>query len=720
MEYGKIKDLLLSRRLGRALTELKASSGGKFAGELESLEVTYQYMKDYMLDGTEDTLRTRLFDDLLAKAYGILNRLRVEDGVASGGELFFQRMRTCRALPSLTVPSLVAAVEAFGGDFAVQKLLGDASVLGRLCIKHDGDRRDLFSLLWVSGEWSDDDRVRVEAFFSSPSVPVVDKLLMVSALHLSLMEALDARKFLTIVTLCRDAEPALRARASVVVLLVIHEHDRLLGLFPEVGKAFDLLVDEPDCRAGLLTALLQLLKTLETERIDDKFNKEIIPGLFKTQSRLRDRFGSDFIDMKSFNERKPEWQLEIEKSGMADKLKEIGELQQEGYDIYLRAFSKMKNFTFFGELSNWFLPFDTANAEVRRVLASGSGGKTVMDVILDSDTLCNSDKYSFCLMLGTVPPSQRSMLSAPVGDLEGMVDAKADDAARFASEANLYVQDLYRFYTLHPQRSQFVNPFAALVTILDVTRIDHVIDTADGLLAVAETMFKRERYQLALRYFNRYFSIVQCNDGQTWQKAAYCAQREGRFDEAVALYSRADAIVPNNKWILSHIASCLVLGGKTDEALEHYRLLELLDPSDMTASLQVCKCLIRMDECGKALEKLRKIDFLNPDNPQVVRMLGWCLLDTGDKGGALEQYMRLASASDNLTADDHANTGHALWVNGRGRDAFAHYSVAADIKGLDWLVKTFAADAAILERGGVGSTERDIMIDMVSGVTSKD
>ena len=445
-----------------------------------------------------------------------------------------------------------------------------------------------------------------------------------------------------------------------------------------------------------------------------------IPPTTSGKRVLRDRFGSDFIDMKSFNERKPEWQLEIEKSGMADKLKEIGELQQEGYDIYLRAFSKMKNFTFFGELSNWFLPFDTANAEVRRVLASGSGGKTVMDVILDSDTLCNSDKYSFCLMLGTVPPSQRSMLSAPVGDLEGMVDAKADDAARFASEANLYVQDLYRFYTLHPQRSQFVNPFAALVTILDVTRIDHVIDTADGLLAVAETMFKRERYQLALRYFNRYFSIVQCNDGQTWQKAAYCAQREGRFDEAVALYSRADAIVPNNKWILSHIASCLVLGGKTDEALEHYRLLELLDPSDMTASLQVCKCLIRMDECGKALEKLRKIDFLNPDNPQVVRMLGWCLLDTGDKGGALEQYMRLASASDNLTADDHANTGHALWVNGRGRDAFAHYSVAADIKGLDWLVKTFAADAAILERGGVGRTERDIMIDMVSGVTSKD
>ena len=720
MDYDKIKDLLLSRRLGRALAELAASSGGKFEDEIESIKVTYQYMKDYMLDGTEDSLRSRLYDELLAKAYCLLNKLRVDEGVASGGELFFQRMRTCRALPSLTVPSLVSSLETFGEDFAVQKLLGDASVLDGLCAKRDGERRDLFSLLWISGEWSDDDRGRMDAFFSLAAVPLIDKLLMVSALHLSLMEALDVRKLLTVITLCRSAEPALRARACVVVLLVIHEHDKLLGLFPEACRAFDLLIDEPGCRSELLMALLQLLKTLETGRIDDKFNKEIIPGLFKTQSRLRDRFGSDFIDIESFNERKPEWQLEIEKSGMADKLKEIGELQQEGYDIYLRAFSKMKNFTFFGELSNWFLPFDTTNSEVRKVLASDGGGKTVMDMILGSDTLCNSDKYSFCLMLGAVPQQQRSMLSAPVGELGGMDEGKRDDAARFASEANLYVQDLYRFYTLHPQRSQFTNPFAALETILDVPRIDRVVDTADGVSAVAETMFKRERYPLALRYFNRYFSIVQCDDGQTWQKAAYCAQREGRFDEAVTLYSRADAIVPNNKWILSHIASCLVLGGKTAEALEHYRLLELLDPSDMAASLQVCKCLIRLDECGKALDKLRKMDCLDPGNLQVVRMLGWCLLVTDDRTAALEQYMRLAASSDKLTADDHANTGHALWLNGRGRDAFAHYSVAADIKGLDWLVKTFAADAQILARGGVGRTERDIMVDMVAGVTDKD
>lgn len=716
MEYKKIKEYIVSRFLGKALSELEASSAGRFTGELESLKTAYGYMKDYMLGGADDPSRATLFDNLLVRTYSLLNKMEVEENVGTSGRLFYQKLRTYRALPQLSVSSLTTALEAFAENLAVQKLLGDAQVIGSLCARHDDDRRDLFCLLWLSGEWTDDDRRAADAFFASGLVLTVDKMLAVAGLLLSLMRAFDARKMLAVIALCRAGDPALRARACVTALLVLREYARMAPLFPDVVRAFGLLVDEPSRRDEMLTVMMQLLKALETNKIDRKFNQEIIPELFKKQSELKDRFGAEFIDMNSFNEMKPEWRLEIEKSGIADKLKEINDLQQDGYDIYLGAFAHMKSFTFFGELSNWFLPFDADNAAIRRALPSvGGNGNSVLDMILKAGTLCDSDKYSFCLMLGGVPESQRAMLSSQMGVGEDMGDAALTDADRFAQAANSFVQDLYRFHKLHPQRTQFTDPFDNLADIIGVRLFDAVVGTPDASLALAGTMFKHEHYDTALDYYNRYLSAVRCDDSALFQKAAYCAQRLGRFDEAVRLYTQADSLTPDNKWILSHIASCLALDGKMEEALEYYRLIELTDPSDTSAPLQVCKCMIRMGEFAKALEKLRKLDYLMPDNQHAMRMLGWCLLETADWQGAQSCYDRLAASGARLSANDHVNIGHASWLNGNVRGALDNYVQAARLKDFDWFRSTLDDDISIIERGGIGSADVDIMTDMVFG-----
>lgn len=720
MEYKKIKDFILSRCLGGALAALRDECGGRFAGDVAALDVTYQYMKDYMLDGCDDPMRGRLFDDLLAKAYSLLNKAYIADNATSSARLYFQKLRTYRALPSVTLTSVARGLTAFAEELPVQRLVGNQHTIDGLCAKHDGDRRDLFCLLWLGGEWSDADRREAEECINAPSMPAADRLLAVSALHLALMQAFDPRRMLTVIGLCSDSDPAVRARACVTVVLVTREHQRLLRLYPDVTAAIDLLTDDAARRAEMQTAVMQLLKTMETTKIDHRFNKEIIPELFKKQSQLKDRFGTEFIDLESFNEMKPEWRDEIEKSGIADRLKEITELQQEGYDIYLGAFSHMKSFTFFGEVSNWFLPFDTDSMAVRRALPGTTGsGKTVMDMILRSGSLCDSDKYSFCLMMGGVPEGQRAMLSAQM-DTGDETEAAVTDDERFARTANAYAQDLYRFYKLHPQRTQFTDAMAEISTVLDIPLLSRVTGAPGALIATAETMFKRGRYELALGYYDRYFAATRADDGGLLQKAAYCAQRSGRFDEAIRLYTQADAITPNNKWILSHIASCLAIEGQTGRALEYYRLIELLDPSDDSATLQVCKCLIQLGEFEKALEKLYKMEYLTPGNPAVMRMIGWCQLETGYRSAALDYYTRLFAATGHPSADDHANFAHALWINGRGREALEHYTAAANARGTDWLAKTLGDDARILGRAGIGPTERDIMADMVRGATDKD
>ena len=122
----------------------------------------------------------------------------------------------------------------------------------------------------------------------------------------------------------------------------------------------------------------------------------------------------------------------------------------------------------------------------------------------------------------------------------------------------------------------------------------------------------------------------------------------------------------------------------------------------------------------RALEKLYKMEYLTPGNPAVMRMIGWCQLETGDSSAALDYYTRLFAATGHPSADDHANFAHALWINGRGREALEHYTAAANARGTDWLAKTLGDDARILGRAGIGPTERDIMADMVRSATDKD
>ena len=63
-------------------------------------------------------------------------------------------------------------------------------------------------------------------------------------------------------------------------------------------------------------------------------------------------------DMNSLD-KNPEWQEILEQSGIADKLKELNDLQLEGADVFMSTFSGLKSFPFFKEAANWFRPFNT-------------------------------------------------------------------------------------------------------------------------------------------------------------------------------------------------------------------------------------------------------------------------------------------------------------------------------------------------------------------------
>ena len=99
---------------------------------------------------------------------------------------------------------------------------------------------------------------------------------------------------------------------------------------------------------------------------------------------------SDTLSDDEFN---PKWEKALmDDEGVSAKLREFGDMQMQGADVYMSTFSSMKGYSFFNEISNWFMPFDVKQSDVARQMADMPD---VLRFFAESTHICSSDKYSF-------------------------------------------------------------------------------------------------------------------------------------------------------------------------------------------------------------------------------------------------------------------------------------------------------------------------------------
>lgn len=71
--------------------------------------------------------------------------------------------------------------------------------------------------------------------------------------------------------------------------------------------------------------------------------EEIIPQMMRNPNLRKPELKA--IEIEDIEDLNPEWQKELEKIG--DHIRELGELQMEGADTYMTAFSQLKTYPFF-------------------------------------------------------------------------------------------------------------------------------------------------------------------------------------------------------------------------------------------------------------------------------------------------------------------------------------------------------------------------------------
>lgn len=718
MNKKHILTLLQQRRVAEAIHELReCCSAGCFAiaDRLGEVEESYKFMLRYLAEGVNDPKRDEIFADIISRLASLAERAEMETEVQTSPRLYYATIRMRRMSPltleaSLrrcgeTTAMLAAFYEADEGDRTLEQEC-------RLLQNKERAEQDVFKYVWTQYPLTHGD---IELLIDSIVADSTSSLseLIVASLGLNLTEHYSepALTALMDLYLSEKVSDVLSVKALVWVLMALCRYRQIASGSNVLKLRFDALADNPRGKKDVLMIYRQVILSKSTEKINRKVRDELVPKLMKLNPEIRRKMRSiDISDPEEFAAN-PEWQEMFEKSGISDKMMELSKMQAEGSDVFLSTFSHLKTYPFFREVSNWFMPFTMRQSDVCGAVTKGD--IAMLSSLFDNNRVfCDSDKYSFVLSVSGIAAAQRNMM---MGQLEGQAEqvemqsqTQIDMDAENEMIVNKYLQNLYRFFTLFRNKTEFHNPFADRLMLTEAPFVGSLISTADDLRRISTAYFSQENYEDALLTFARLESVEALTPGEL-QRVGYCREAMKHYEKAIETYKKVELYNSDDVWTLKHIASSLRRLGRYEEAIDYYRSVEKLQPENEALANNLASCLLEAGHTEEALKYYFKVDYLACKGTRTLRAIGWCSLLVGNFAQSEDYYTRAISIDND--AEDYVNRGHARLCSGKVNEAVTDYAAAVRLSTLDRVIDTIQKDNPYLLKAGVDSTLLGLLLD---------
>lgn len=716
-----IDSYISKRRLRDAFRELRkhASRLGdwRVTDRIDHLEQNYSMMLKYAVQGADDPSRADVYGSIVAGIYGVLDYVNRELARPRSSSLYFgivryEQSQTDNALSDLAMRYVKAL-----SDTSIYNLVepDNASAVEQRAGLEALERR-IFNNVWTSHPFTTDDDSAVRRMLTGEEVPEYFKEMLISALLLALTAYYDERK-LNVLLDVYASQPSskLSVRALCAALMAMFVNRMRIDTV-RMRDRVAALRDTTDWSRDVRSVLLQFIRSRDTERITRKMNDELLPEMMKLRPDIARRMkNSDVLNDVAGLEENPEWQELLDRSGLSDKIKELTKIQEDGGDVLMSTFANLKNFPFFNDVANWFVPFHPDHTSVTRAL--GKDLESVGSLINSSPFLCDGDKYSFVFAVASVPENQRKlMLSQMDAQMMNELELKAASMSTSADMrdniANKYVQDLYRFFKLYRRRGEFSDPFARPLNLLQLPLLAPDFTDSETLAVVGEFYFKRGYYDDALKVFTLLADMLP-PDVQLYQKMGYCLQNLGDPEGAIKYYSQAELLNADSVWTLRRLAACYKMLDRPAEALEYYKRIERIKPDDLGVALSIGHCLLELNRPSEAINYYFKVEFVDGKSTRAWRPIAWASFITGDLERSRNYYGKILT--DAPTATDYLNMGHVYLASHDMKEAVNYYnlSIDNDNNDIETFINNFNSDARHLVSAGVDASLLPLVIDTI-------
>ena len=721
-EQAKISVLLNSKRLKEALDSLrnlvKDTQKGDLIDALYNIEITYKSMLRYTVEGFADPERQKIYRHLVTDIYQLADNVFMALYSNYGEGLFYDIMRKHAHSPDSELNSnfKICSIQM------EENLLMKDEKINNLN-SFDEAFREIFEILLTKTHIYKTQNSTITSIFTEGSLPWPQQCTLVSASTVLLLHTFNLDALSLLFKLVNHPNIELSQRALVGLFLVLYKYDNRLELYPKINNQLTKLKEKYSNSDELRNIVIQIMRTKETEKLARKLTDEILPEVARIHPNLRDKLDLDNIIGDGFQEGKnPDWEdIFSDSPELMGKLEEFSRLQMEGADLFISTFRMLKNFPFFNHTENWFLPFPWPNPIADEILKNETGPFKNPDLLKGmalSGILCNSDKYSLILSIPQMPSSQKDMMGQMFMSELGAIseveksDALIDANKKALSISNQYIQDLYRFFRVHPRKNNFKDPFATALDFHNCYFINKLFPKEDFLKNIGTYLFEQNRFKEALEAFDS-LTAKTPPSMQIIQKQAFCHQQMKEYDKALNLYLQAELFDHSQVWNLKKIALCYHYLKKPEKALEYYLEAEKADPNNLHTQVSIGHCLLELKNFEQALKYYFKVEYLDSGNQKVWRPIAWCALALGKFDQAEKYSHKLLKQSPNQ--HDYMNMGHIMWCKGNRQSALEWYQKCVTFPGhsVNAFLESFNNDINLLISHKVDKNDIPIMLDQL-------
>lgn len=685
--YKRTINKLDERHLGEALELLQELANvlgdWKLLDEVADVNSAYGLLLYYMEQGNNDPAREQQHTNFIAACYNIAEKAaQTERALVTGTSA---RMRSIseilKDMENLELKNITS-----------EPCEEDAN-------KHVELYTELFNASYDSFLWNDEAAAQAQEVIDSALIAENDKILMTSGLFINCLQAFDARKIIFFADNYSTATSSmLRIRMLVAVAFTLYTYRKRLFAYPVITSKLKDLCNNPRFTTDMQNLQKLIIESLSTHEVDRKMREEIIPAMLKSHNFNPEKFGIDSLE--EISESNPEWK------NFEQQVGKLAELEAAGADIYYSTFSTLKRYPFFNNAANWLYPFEENHPGIPKQIRK-TGLKGIANALLKSDVLCDSDKYSFCMLTTQMTDVQVNMIISQLPEMGGYDTAIAQTSE---STCRNYLRNLFRFFYLYSGKSKPANPFETDMSLLDCNELAEAFKDKTEINKISAYAIKKGKYDMAISFL-LLSETKGFADSEVYQELGFCYQKKKSYFDAIAAYEKANALSGDSKWTLQHLAQTNRIVGNYKDALNYYRLLETAKREDAKIAFRCGECLVHLESYDDAMHEFFKAEYLNPDMTAATRAIAWCSILTDDIKQARKYYDKLLLKEEQ--GEDLLNAGHAAWIDGDTKATVELYSRAyAELKREEFL-KRMQSDKEILKTHGISNYDITFMSDIV-------
>lgn len=714
--YNRIAEWLDRKELKNVFDGLQgliaATGNYNFQDKLNELQETYKYMLRYRMDGVQDPMQEQIYVQIQTSLAELADQIKHKALAVESPLSFYSFRRSLRTQNSVSYENLHQILSSSK----------DASMVGDVKVREQLEtaRQTLFNKLWVSDPLTLSEVSEIQDLLRDEELPFSIGCQIVSALLLGLEEYFDKEKVYLLFDAASHPDQEIHLRALIVLLVVLYKYRKRLHLYPQIDNRMNALAETfPAFSKTIQTIILRFILARETEKISHKLQTEILPEMMKMSPNIGKKINLNDLNPEQLgDEMNPEWKDSIlANKDFAKKMNEFTELQSEGADVLHSTFVYLKNYPFFREIGNWFLPFSAEHSSLVKGFQDHAREMDLIDNMTQASFMCDSDKYSLFFSMLELPESARQMMLGQMNDqtLEMIRNNKDEILGKHSKVERItgqYIQNLYRFYKLYPAHLDFDDIFTYNLDFHNLPIVKPFVSDSKTLMTIADYYLHKNYFQDALALFDQLAAKNSEND-VLFQKLGYCRQMTDDIEGALNDYLHADLINPNSKWIIRRIAGCYKTLKQPEKALTYYHRYETLSPDNLSVQISIGHCHLELKNYHEALKYYYKVDYLDTKSHKAWRPIAWCSFLTGKFDQARNYYKKILSDSPNV--QDFLNAGHTEWVLQNMNAALTYYKKALHLENEDWFkfYEQFEQDIPELLKAGIEEDEIPLVMDQL-------